>query len=108
MNILSSALQQEINYLKRNRSIRDSRTIGDLLDAIDGTYYDIFLHDKEHDCAWAYFSPNGEAFPMMRDDPENEPNGWQVIDWDLPERIPLDTRIKVISYPEDSVYCVIA
>lgn len=104
--MLQSIVEQARAHTLRVRSIYHSHTVGQLMDAIENTYYDIFLEDG--DVAYSYFTRKGNqifAQIMQREDP-TDTDSW--TDSGIEIEVYADKPLIVIGYPEDTVCCLSA
>jgi hypothetical protein len=96
---------QDLPEPKYTGSIYGAQTIGQLMDAIEDTYYDIFLNMD--DIGWGYFSKtdDGRIQALVSERVSPEEDSYRVREWGNHDNIPADTKIRVICYPEDVVLC---
>lgn len=105
-DLLIEAVEQNIRAALRTLYTRSACTLAEALDAVQGTYYDIFLQISGQDdrsIGYVNQDENGITGLEMRR-PEGETgDSWEVVDWDVKTLLAGNTPVKYLAAGEDTL-----
>lgn len=105
-DLLTLAVEQQIRATRRSLSMRTATTLSEALDAIEGTYYEIFLVSPDRARTIGYIDQKdgkitGLAMHRCDDDPSDD--AWEVVDWQKETILNGATPVEYLATGEDTV-----